>query len=113
MIGRMMVVGAVAIVATACASKPRAAVPQERTVLLVDNQGYYDMTVYIVAGARRQRVGIAGGLKKTELTIPPHMLGVAGPISFVADPIGETRTSFSQEIYVRAGERVTLTIPPR
>ena len=113
MLRRVFLLGAVALVATACTgSRKRPSPPRERTVLVVDNRGYADMTLYVVVGTRRTRVGIAGGLKTTELTIPPYTLGSGGSLAFVADPIGGKRQSFSQEIYVREGERITLTIPP-
>lgn len=110
--GRFLLLGVVAATTLACAGMRRPAQERERTVLLVDNRGYSDMTIYVVSGMRRTRLGNAGGLQKTELTIPSSSIGNGGSISFVADPIGGSRQSFSTEVYVRAGETVTLTIPP-
>lgn len=113
MIGRRtFVLGIVAIGVLGCAGGRRPAEHRARTVLVVDNRGYSDMTIYVVSGARRTRVGNAGGLSKTELTIPEFAIGNGGSISFVADPIGGNRSSFSTEVYIRAGETITLTIPP-
>ena len=113
MIGRRaLLLGAVALAATACAGGRRPAPHRERTAVIVDNRGYTDMTIYVVSGTRRTRIGNAGGLTKTELTIPEFSIGNGGSISFVADPIGGNRSSFSTEVYIRAGETITLTIPP-
>lgn len=109
---RTLLLGVVAVATLACAGGRRPAQERPRTVLIVDNRGYTDMTIYVVAGARRTRVGIAGGLQKTELTIPSSSIGNASSISFIADPIGGNRQSFSTEVFVRAGEAITLTIPP-
>lgn len=112
MLGRVLLIGAVALATTACAGSRRQLPPRERTVLVVDNRGYADMTVYVVAGSSRTRVGTAGGLRITELTIPANAVGGGTPLRFVADPLGSSRQSYTQEIYVREGDRVTLTIPP-
>ena len=113
MIGRRALLLSLFGIATlACAGGRRPAQHRERTVVVVDNRGYTDMTIYVVSGTRRTRIGNAGGLTKTELTIPEFSIGNGGSISFVADPIGGTRSSFSTEVYVRAGETITLTIPP-
>ena len=82
-----------------------------RTVLEVDNRGFADMTVYVVNLGQRVRLGVAPGLRKTELTIPPSVVR-GGQLSFLADPIGSSRTSVSDQIYVTAGETVTLIINP-
>lgn len=111
-VARTLLVGLAAVAALSCAGGRRPAPERERTILVVDNRAYTDMTIYVVAGARRTRVGTAGGLTQTRLTIPASSLGNGGSISFVADPIGGNRQSFSTEVYVRAGETITLTIPP-
>ena len=111
-VARALLIGIVAVAAVSCGGSRRPAPERERTVVVVDNRGYSDMTIYVVSGARRTRVGTAGGLRQTSLTIPPSSIGNGGSISFVADPIGGTRQSFSTEVYVRAGETITLTIPP-
>jgi hypothetical protein len=109
---RAFVLGFVAIATLGCGGGRRPAQHRERTVVVVDNRGYTDMTIYVVSGTRRTRIGNAGGLTKTELTIPEFSIGNGGSISFVADPIGGNRASFSTEVYIRAGETITLTIPP-
>ena len=109
---RALLFGIVAATALACAGVRKPAQERARTVLIVDNRAYTDMTIYVVSGMRRARMGNAGGLTKTELTIPSSSIGNGGSISFVAEPIGGNRNSFSTEVYVREGETITLTIPP-
>jgi hypothetical protein len=45
--------------------------------------------------------------------IPRYLTADAGPIRFLADPIGGNRTPVSEEMSVRPGDVVTLTIPPQ
>jgi hypothetical protein len=95
---RALLLSIVGLATVACAGGRRPAQHRERTVVIVDNRGYSDMTIYVVSGTRRTRVGNAGGLTKTELTIPEYSIGNGGSISFVADPIGGNRASFSTEV---------------
>ena len=83
---------------------------QPPTVVEVDNQGVLDMTVYVMRGAERVRLGIAGGLKKTALTLPPNIVFGPTTLRFVADPIGANRNSVSDEITVTPGDTVTWTL---
>lgn len=82
------------------------------TILQVDNQGFLDMTVFALRSGVRERLGIATGVSKTNLTIPPSMVGGGTLLRFVADPIGGRRASVSQEISVVPGDTVVMTIPP-
>ena len=85
---------------------------QEATTIRVDNQSYTDMTIYVVRSSQRMRLGTAGGLKQTTLTIPATLVFGSTPLRFLADPIGAGRGPVSDEITVRAGDQVSLIIPP-
>ena len=80
------------------------------TIVEVDNQGVLDMTVYVMRGAERVRLGIAGGLRKTPLTLPANIVFGPTTLRFVADPIGANRNSVSDEITVSPGDTVTWTL---
>jgi hypothetical protein len=91
-------------------SRPGTAQP--RTVLEVDNRSLEDMTVYVINGGQRMRLGMATALRRSELTIPASMITGARQLSFVADPLGSNRKSVSEEIYVTPGDRVGIVILP-
>jgi hypothetical protein len=82
------------------------------TTLQVDNQGFVDMTIYALRSSQRIRLGTAVGNRKTDLTIPPALLSGMTTLRFIADPIGGSRPSVSQEITVEPGDTVGLMIPP-
>src|SRR2546423_9130159 len=86
--------------------------PNQATVVQVDNQGFLDMTVYAARSSERIRLGIATGNSKTNFRIPSVLVSGLTPLHFVADPIGGRRASVSQEITVAPGATVVLTIPP-
>ena len=82
------------------------------TVVQVDNQAFLDMAVYAVRSSERVRLGTAIGNRKTNLPVPRGMVSGLTPLRFIADPIGATRASVSEEITVAPGDTVVLTIPP-
>jgi hypothetical protein len=78
----------------------------------VDNRGFLDMTVYVLDGAQRQRLGIARGHARTRLTIPDRMVrGGAASLRFLCDPIGGRGLPVSETIVVEPGDVVELVIP--
>ena len=82
------------------------------SVVQVDNQGFLDMTVYAARSTERIRLGTATGNSKTSFRIPSSLVSGLTPLRFIADPIGATRASVSEEITVAPGDTVVLTIPP-
>lgn len=88
-------------------------VPQPRTSVRVENQGFSDMTIYAIRSGQRVRLGNAPGNSTTTFTIPPNLIFGATPLRFLADPIGSNRTPVSDEITVQPGDQVRLVLPPR
>jgi hypothetical protein len=105
----LLTIGAV-VLAAACSRSRGALSGPEGASLMIDNRAFSDMTIYAVEGSSRRRLGFAPGNTKTEIKLPPTL--VNRDLQLLADPVGSSRTSVSNRIYVRAGERVTLTIPP-
>jgi hypothetical protein len=86
----------------------------EGATLVVQNQSWLDMNVYVLEGASaasRRRLGSVTGNSTGTLRIPGSAVGLGRPLRFVVDPVGSARTASSYEIQVRPGERVTITIP--
>ena len=83
----------------------------QKTFLIVENRGPVDMTVYVLRGAQRYRLGICPGTSTRRFVIPGSMVFGATPLRFLADPIGSNRTPISNEIPVRPGDEVRLLIP--
>lgn len=110
---RRQFLAAALVTLAACYSRnTQQQIDQQATVLRVENQGVLDMTIYVFRGAERVRLGIAGGLKTTELPLPANIIFGASALRFVGDPIGSNRNSVSDEITVSPGDTVTWTIRP-
>jgi hypothetical protein len=104
----LLVVGAL----TSCSSAPRSEVDMlNDTTLTVDNQSFSDMTIYATRG-QRVRLGTARGKSRTVLTIPPALVTGTSTLRFIADPIGSSRASVSEEIQVSPGDSIGIAIPP-
>lgn len=86
--------------------------PQAPAFVEVENQSFYDMTVYIVRSGARVRLGTVSGNSTVLLEIPRTYVNPGLAIRFMADPIGSTRTPYSQEIAVWPGDTIRLRIPP-
>jgi hypothetical protein len=82
-----------------------------RTVVTVDNRGFLDMTIYVLDGSQRVRLGVANGNRATEMTVPGQLVRGIAHLQFLCDPIGGNRAPVSDEITVEPGDHVTLTIP--
>jgi len=101
-------------VAACGGSKSRSApIPQPRTTVRVENQGFADMTIYAIRSGQRVRLGQASGNSTTTFTIPANLIFGATPLRFLADPIGGRGTPISDEITVQPGDQVRLVLPPR
>ena len=114
MITRILAISIALMVTTACNGLRQGAPanPNAPTIVQVDNQGFLDMAIYAARSAERVRIGTATGNSKTNLRVPQGMVNGLTPLRFIADPIGATRASVSEEITVAPGDTVVLTIPP-
>lgn len=113
-IARRAFLGVLLAMAAACttaAGRQRAA-DTPRTTVSVDNQALLDMTIYVISGSQRIRLGTARGLGTTVLTIPPSLVFGASSLGFQADPIGGNRSPVSETIAVSEGDEIVLRIPP-
>jgi hypothetical protein len=79
----------------------------------VVNRSSADMEVYVVRGGQRVRLGLAPGNETTRYTVSPAQFAGVGPTHFEAVPrIGLARPIGSEPVLLRAGDVVTLNIPP-
>lgn len=89
------------------------AVHRAEAFVRVENRSMLDMTIYVVRGAERRRLGLVNALTTQLLSIPSVLVNGSGVLRFQADPIGGNRAPVSEEIFVRDGDVVQLIIPPQ
>ena len=86
--------------------------PDTVTTVRIDNRSYLDMTIYLIAGSQRIRLGQVTGNSTVVLRIPQQYVFGASQMRFIADPIGSNVAPISESITVIPGDEVILTIPP-
>jgi hypothetical protein len=112
-IGRTLLALGLGAVLACSKNRPETAVdPNAPTILVVENQSFPDMTIYVIEGGRRVRLGMATGNSSTRFTLPKYLVRQLSVMRFQADPIGSNRAPVSDEITVSPGDEVTLRIPP-
>src|SRR5687768_2874834 len=105
-----LVVALAAVVACARGAPDVDAEPKSEAMITVENRGFSDMTIYVIRGSQRSRLGIVTGNTTKSFPLPRQFVNV-GPVRFLADPIGSDRAPVSDEVTVYEGDMVTLSIP--
>lgn len=111
---RLPIIGLLGTIALLSCSKgpPPPVDPMEATYLEVQNQSFYDMTVYAIRSGMRIRMGIVPGNQTQVFPIPRSLVTTGLPLRFMADPIGGRQSPYSEEIAVRPGDTIVIRIPP-
>lgn len=78
----------------------------DRTVLVVENNNWADMTLYVVRGNVRSRVGAVPALGKSRFVLPSTLVAGISDIQLLADPIGSRHAYLSPPIPVFPGQEV-------
>lgn len=86
--------------------------PAAPTYLMVRNQAFLDMNIYVYRSSQRIRLGTVNGSSSARILLPANLLFGPTSLRFQADPIGGGRKPITEEISVSAGDEIQLTIPP-
>lgn len=99
---------------SACAGGQQRPLPPDvpRTTVRVENRSFYNMTIFVLRGSERVRLGHVPGTSTRTFTIPDRLVFAFSRLRFLADPLGSGREPVSQEIAVQPGDEVKLYIPP-
>ena len=78
--------------------------------LVVENDNTSTVNVYALRSGSRFRLGTVTGLGTEEFPLRRHMLGTAGDLQLLIDPIGSRRNYPSQRIVVSEGDVIELRV---
>ncbi len=81
----------------------------EVTIVIV-NHNLLDMTIYLIRGGNRERLGIAQGLSTRVFSLPWRRVEGRGEIRLAGDPIGQNNTIRTEYLIVRPGSIVEWAI---
>ena len=83
---------------------------RSRTTLVVKNENWKDVNVYLVRGSSRTRLGSVAAMGKAQFYIPDAYVLGTSDVTIQADPIGSTETYVSPPIQVFPGAEVALNV---
>lgn len=78
----------------------------------VDNRNFQDVTLYVIRGGERRRLGRVSGVGTAVFTIAGDLLRGGRTLRFIADPIGSRHLALDEQYHVFPGDVVVLVIPP-
>jgi hypothetical protein len=102
---------AAALSASSClfgksASDSGAASGGEEIPLQVVNHHWLDVTIYVIHGGQRTRVGVAGGSAQTQMMLPSRLLRAGGELRLYGDPVGSPELAITEVIVVQPGQSI-------
>lgn len=80
------------------------------TLVRVKNHNWADMTVYLVRGGMRVRLGTVTSMTETTLTVPRAILAAGIDVQLIADPIGSSQRFMTETIMVSPGQTIDLML---
>jgi hypothetical protein len=84
--------------------------PESQTTLIVKNNNWQEVVIYMVRGATRARLGSVAGMGTGRFRLSDTMVSSAGDVRIMADPVGSTRSYTSPVIDVLPGAEVELQV---
>ena len=105
----LMMLSAAVLLAGGCAHGKAATADDstpEKATIRVTNNNWSDMTIYLLRGTERRRLGTVGSNSTGVFQLPEYVLVGSGDIRLLADPLGSTRTYLSPLLLVSPGQQV-------
>jgi hypothetical protein len=90
---------------TSPAPDPNTPVPVE-----IENHFMGDVTIYLVRGSLRQRLGMVTALGAAEFTFPWRWLSQSGSSRLLAHPIAGARAQLSEPLILQPGQWIKWTL---
>jgi hypothetical protein len=86
--------------------------PDPNTPVPVEIESHFmgDVTIYLVRGSLRQRLGMVTALGSAEFTFPWRWLSQSGTSLLMAYPIAGARTQLSEPLIVQPGQWIKWTL---
>lgn len=87
-----------------------AAIDAEKATLSVTNNNWSNVTVFLVRGGQRVRMGMVTTMRTARFVIPKVFLRAAGDVRILVDPIGSSDSFQSSGFHVRPGQEVEFVV---
>lgn len=106
---------ALAISTSGCAPAAAGSAAESRidpdpTAILVENNNWSDMTVYVERAGSRTRLGTVTAATSRLFRLPRAIAGIAATFRLIADPVGSREVYVTAPVQVTPGQRVNFSI---
>ena len=81
-----------------------------RTTVVVENNNWQDMTLYVLRNGVRARLGSVPALSQARFVLSPTHIAGTGEVRILADPLGSSQKWTSQPINVSPGSEVRFRL---
>jgi hypothetical protein len=112
-----IVMAAAALLLAGCAPSAMGGAPGDTpqresapSTVTVDNRNWLDVTVYVMQGTSRIRLGMVTGMNSATFRLPRTLAAHPGQVRLLADPVGSNRAYLSDAVQIRPGQRVGLEV---
>jgi|SwirhirootsSR2_FD_contig_41_5060889_length_534_multi_16_in_0_out_0_1 hypothetical protein len=78
--------------------------------LVVENNNWQDMALYVLRAGSRWRVGSVPSFTKARFVLSETLIGGTGEIQLMADPIGSSARFVSEPMIVQPGQQVRFRL---
>ena len=82
----------------------------EQVRVTVQNDGFYEATIYLLRGAERRRLGTVNGSSTATFTLARHLVFGITDLRFAVDWIGRRGGTASETILAQPGDEIRLVI---
>ncbi len=84
--------------------------PTSEVLFQVNNHNWSDVTVYLMSGGARTRLGMVTSMNQRIFKVPGGLLTTTADIRLLLDPIGSTRGYLTEPIMVSPGQTVEMNV---
>ncbi len=84
--------------------------PTDRSTMVVENNNWSDMTVYILRDGIRTRLGSVPSMGRSSFKLTSALVGGTGELRVLADPMGSAQKWMSQPLLIVPGSQVIFRL---
>jgi len=80
------------------------------TTVAVTNNNWSNVTVYLLRGGARYRLGMVNSMSTAVLRVPTVAVSAQGDVQLMVDPLGSTRGYVTPNLMVSPGDKIEFTV---
>lgn len=82
----------------------------EEILFQVKNFNWSDVTVYLLRGGVRTRLGVVNSMGEASFRLPAGLMGSSSDVRLLLDPIGSSVAYMTDPIFVQPGQTVEMSV---